>query len=305
MNTTEYLYKQLYLIRKTEDTIRDVYFDDEMKTPMHMSKGSEAIAVSVVGALGKSGQYCGTYRTHALYLAASADLDGFFAEIYGKAAGCTGGRGGSMHLFSPDAGVICTTAIVATNIPVGIGAAFVNKNQNNGKWVAVFFGDGAVDEGAFWESLNFACLRQLPVLFIYEDNDYAVHSKADDRHGYNSILDIVRQFECGVYDEESNDVELMQTVVRKAVASSRPSFIRFPYYRYLEHVGVSEDFGPYRQRAEMDEWLAKDPLVLQRSRLSQSVVGSIEQDIDQQVEAAVSRAKSLPFPTFDEEIFCE
>lgn len=303
---SEILYSQLYRIRKAEDVICDLYFDNDMKTPMHMSRGEEAVAVSVVDALGELGQYCGTYRTHALYLAASRNLDGFFAELYGKKAGCSGGRGGSMHLFSAGSGLICTTAIVATNIPVAVGAAFANKTQNNGKWVAVFFGDGAVDEGAFWESLNAACLMNLSVLFIYEDNGYAVHSPARDRHGYESILKIVEQFDCKVYNEESNDVEVMSNVVKTAISKPGPAFIRFPYYRYLEHVGVNEDFGPYRQREEMDKWLVKDPIALQRNRLPRPAATLIEQRIDEEVNRAVERAKELPFPDFSGGgVFCE
>lgn len=303
---SEYLYKQLYRIRKAENVICDLYFNDDMKTPMHMSRGSESIAVSVVDALGDKGQYCGTYRTHALYLAATQDLDGFFAELYGKKDGTTGGRGGSMHLFSPDFGLICTTAIVATNIPVSIGAAFSNKIKNNGKWVAAFFGDGAVDEGAFWESLNIASSMQLPVIFVYEDNGYAVHSPSKDRHGYDSILNIVDQFRFNIYNEESNNVEIMSEIVQKAITDGKPAFIRFPYYRSLEHVGVCEDFGVYRDREEMNKWHVKDPIILQRSCISDADAKKIEEEIDKEVYESVERAKSLPFPKFRcEGVFCE
>ncbi len=301
------LYRQLYLIRKAEATICELYFDDDMKTPMHMSKGGEAASISVVEALGSRGQYCGTYRTHALYLAATGDLDGFFLELYGKAEGCSGGKGGSMHLFSKDAGVICTTAIVATNIPVAVGAAFANKMQENGKWVAAFFGDGAVDEGAFWESLNISCLMKLPILFVYEDNGLAVHSPSRDRHGYDSIIDVVSQFSCEVYEDKSNDVEVMADVIESATTYDGPSFIRFPYYRYLEHVGISEDFGPYRQREEMEEWLSRDPMALQRKRLSDAEAKDVENAVDKEVAAAVTRAKLADFPTgkLYEGVFCE
>ncbi len=307
MTKTELLYKNLYRIRKAEDVIGDLYFDNEMKTPMHMSKGGEAPSVSVVEALGSRGQYCGTYRSHALYLTATGDLDGFFLELYGKKEGCSGGRGGSMHLFSAAAGLICTTAVVATNISVGVGAAFANKIKDNGKWVAVFFGDGAVDEGAFWESLNAACLMQLPVLFIYEDNGYAVHSPSDTRHGYSSIIDVVNQFSCNVYDDESNDVEAMTGIVQSAVAQGKPAFIRFAYYRYLEHVGTCEDFGVYRQRDEMEKWLPKDPVTLQRNRLSNLAAREIEQSIDREVGESVNRAKlsTSPKGCLHNGVFCE
>ena len=150
------LYKKVYLIRSVEDAICKNYIDDHMKTPMHMSMGGEAIASGICHALSPQDQVLGSYRSHALYLAKVGETEEFFAEMYGKKTGMVQGKGGSMHLIAPDEGLISTSAIVGTGIPVGVGAAFANKTHKNGKITVVFFGDGAIDEGVFWESVNAA-----------------------------------------------------------------------------------------------------------------------------------------------------
>ncbi|MFZ2446833.1 MAG: thiamine pyrophosphate-dependent dehydrogenase E1 component subunit alpha, partial [Syntrophobacteraceae bacterium] len=213
------LYRKLYLIRAAEDSIRKNYRTDAMKTPMHMSSGEEAICAGVCQALESSDQVLGTYRSHGLYLAKTGETDHFFAEMYGKSTGMAKGKGGSMHLTSPGDGLICTSAIVATTIPVAVGAAFANKSQNNGRLVVVFFGDGAIDEGVFWESLNSACAMKLPVLFVCEDNGYAVHSPVVERHGYDSIADVASKFHCSVFCTESTDAEAIYGVTREAVSA--------------------------------------------------------------------------------------
>src|ERR1700741_1934854 len=141
------LYRKLYLIRRAEQAIRDHYMSDAMKTPMHMSTGEEAICAGVCQALRKQDQIIGTYRTHGIYLAKTGETDKFFAEMYGRESGMAKGKAGSMHLTAPEAGLICTSAIVGTTIPVAVGAAFAAREKKQDKVVAVFFGDGAIDEG--------------------------------------------------------------------------------------------------------------------------------------------------------------
>src|SRR5688572_26468160 len=155
------IYKTLYLIRKSEELIIKHYKEDEMKTPMHMSMGEEAIVVGIVAALQKKDQAFGAYRSHALYLAKTGDVDGFFGELYGKVTGIAHGKAGSMHLAYPARNMMLTSAVVGTTIPVAVGAALANQIQKKQRVVAAFFGDGALDEGVFWESLNFACLKKL------------------------------------------------------------------------------------------------------------------------------------------------
>lgn len=303
------LYRGLFLIREAESVIRKTYHEDVMKTPMHMSTGEEAICVGVCRALADSDQVLGTYRSHGLYLAKTGDTDRFFAELYGKVTGMAKGKGGSMHLTAPADGLICTSAIVATTIPVAVGAAFANKCQANKKVVAAFFGDGAVDEGAFWESFNIACAMKLPVLFVCEDNGYAVHIPAAQRHGYKSITDIAAQFSCDVFGAETTDAELIFQKSQQAVASiranMRPAFLYLKYYRHLEHVGINEDFDQrYRSRDEFEPWSKIDPVDLAREKLQQwlteSEIGSIEGAIRARVADSVKKAIDASYPASTE-----
>ncbi len=298
-------YKKLYLIRKSEETIIEHYFEDDMKTPMHMSMGAEAISVGICGALKPDDQVFGTYRSHALFLAKTGDTDDFFAEMYAKETASLKGKGGSMHLCSPDFGFMGTSAIVASAIPVAVGCAFANKRADNGRVVAVFFGDGATEEGSFWESLNIACLMKLPILFVCEDNGLAVHTPKHQRQGYKSITDIVSNFNCLVADEKTTDVETIYesgcSIIKQMKTKQMPALVRLQYYRYLEHVGVNQDFNAgYRDEDEFEQWRKHDPVELQRKKLQNLGVDDdkiirLEVDIDKQVNNSIERAKQADF----------
>ncbi len=303
-------YKKLYLIRKAEEEIRKYYPEDEMRTPMHMSMGEEAIVAGVCHALEKNSQVFGTYRSHALYLAKTGETDKFFAEMYGKVTGGAKGKAGSMHLSAPEEGMMGTSAIVGSIIPVAVGAAFANKKKKNGKIVAVFFGDGAIDEGNFWESLNIACLMKLPILFVCEDNGFAVHTPGFTRHGYKTISDIVSKFHCNIFQESTTDVETIYKLTREAIETMKrnlmPCFLWLKYYRYLEHVGINEDFNAgYRSRKEFEKWYKKDPIALQRKKLLKSGVKEkriikIEKAIDNQIKNSILLAKKAPLAPISE-----
>jgi pyruvate dehydrogenase E1 component alpha subunit len=287
------LYRTMYLIRKSEETIQKYYAEDQMKTPMHMSMGEEAIVSGVVGALNAEDQVLGTYRSHALYLAKTGETDLFFAEMYGKATGMAQGKSGSMHLSAPEKGLLCCSAIVASSIPIAMGAAYANKYLKNGKRVAVFFGDGATDEGVFWETMNFACLKELPILFVCEDNGFAVHTPREHRHGFSSLHKVVSSFDCNVFEEKSTDPEVIYETTKKALATmeqtGKPCFLQLHYYRYLEHVGINEDFDAgYRPKGDYLEWLKLDPIRLQREKLVTigfpvEQIQKLEQVIDDQI----------------------
>jgi acetoin:2,6-dichlorophenolindophenol oxidoreductase subunit alpha len=307
------LYKKMYLIRTAERKICEKYPEDGMKTPMHMSMGEEAIAVGVSLSLKELGQIFGTYRSHAVYLAKTGDTDDFFAELYGRSTALLKGRGGSMHLCAPQHGFMGTSAIVASSIPVGVGAAFTNKCLNNNKIVAVFFGDGAVDEGVFWESFNCACLMSIPMLFVYEDNGYAVHSPVSQRHGYNSINRIIEGFNCSVKFSDTTDVEEIYNLTSECLEelknTSRPVFLHLKYYRYCEHVGIAEDFNAgYRSKTEFEKWMERDPLLLQKNKLkkfgfSEEDLNKIEKEISLRVDSSIERAQNASFPSKNE--LCE
>lgn len=306
------LYRKLYLIRRSEELIVEHYKEDDMKTPMHMSMGEEAIVVGVVSALQKKDQVLGTYRSHALYLAKTDDADGFFAELYGKVTGSQRGRAGSMHLADPEKGMMLTSAVVATTIPIAVGGALANNIQKNKKIVAVFFGDGAVDEGVFWESINFACLKKLPILFVCEDNNLAIHSPIRDRHGYPSLAQVMSQFNCHVAQSSTTDVfeinKIANDMITKMKKTSKPGFLYLKYYRYLEHVGINEDFHfGYRSKREFLTWKKVDPLLVARKHLlktnvKETEIEAIEKRVEKILTRSLTKAKEAAYPS-EEELF--
>ncbi|MHC4627105.1 MAG: thiamine pyrophosphate-dependent dehydrogenase E1 component subunit alpha [Planctomycetota bacterium] len=304
------LYRKLFLIRTCEEEIVEHYFEDEMKTPMHMSMGAEAISVGICQALRPEDHVFGTYRSHALFLAKTADTDDFFAEMYGKDTSSLKGKGGSMHLCSPDRGFMGASAIVASAIPVAVGCAFANKRANNGKLVAVFFGDGATDEGCFWESLNAACLMKLPVLFVCEDNGLAVHTPKSCRRGYSSLIDVVSKFDCVAHEHKTTDAEfiyeLTSEMIKTMQSKQQPGFLRLEYCRYLEHVGVQQDFeAGYRSAEEFEQWYKVDPVALQRKKLQNlgcqtDNIKRLETEIEEGVSESFSKAKNASFCSVSE-----
>jgi pyruvate dehydrogenase E1 component alpha subunit len=299
------LYKKMYLIRAAELMIQKHYLGNKMKTPMHMSMGEEAIVAGVVHALAPEDQVLGTYRSHALYLSKTGETDKFFAEMYGKSTGMARGKSGSMHLSAIDKGLLCCSAIVASSIPIAMGAAYANKYLKNGKKVAVFFGDGATDEGVFWETINFACLKKLPLLFVCEDNGFAVHTPREQRHGFSSLNKIVSNFDCNIFQERSTDPDVIYSTTRKALEimeeNGKPCFLQFHYYRYLEHVGINEDFNEgYRSKEDYMEWFKVDPIRMQMEKLvslgfSTEYIQEIEQIIDEKIKKSIDFAEKSPY----------
>jgi TPP-dependent pyruvate/acetoin dehydrogenase alpha subunit len=304
------LYNLLFLIRRSEEKIVELYPSDEMKTPMHMSMGQEAIAVGACMAIGSDAQIFSSYRSHAAFLARTQDVDAFFAELYGKKSGTAAGKAGSMHLADPVNGHMMSSAIVAGSIPVAVGAAFAAKRKMNSKISCVFFGDGATDEGVFWESLNIASLLVLPIIFISENNGLAVHTNSAARRGYKSIINVVRQYECTIYEADGTNAEEVLRVTGQAVKAIRcgdgPVFIEFECYRYLQHVGIFEDFDiGYRPRDEYDQWRKRDPILTQRHRLLErgmkdADLKNLEEVIDAKIAHAVASAQSADFAEVEE-----
>ena len=174
MSLHERLFTSLFRIRRVEEEIVRIYPTDKIKSPTHLSIGQEAVSVGVCEALDRKDVAFGTYRSHALYLAKGGDLKGMMAELYGKATGTSKGKGGSMHLTDISKGLVCTSAVVGTTIPTAVGYAYSFKNLGKNSIVASFFGDGATEEGVFYESLNFAALKKLPVIFICETSSTVI-----------------------------------------------------------------------------------------------------------------------------------
>ena len=304
------LYRKLLLARLSEEKIRELYPQNDIKTPVHLGIGGEAIPIGICHCLPKETKYFGTYRNHTLYLATSGNTDAFFAELYGKATGAGKGKAGSMHLTDPEHGLIATSAVVATTIPVAVGAALANQYKQSDEWVVAFFGDGAMEEGAFWESLNFACLRRLRVLFICEDNGLAIHAPSADRRGFRSVLEATKGFDCHAASAEGHDLITVIQQTREMMAqmskTPKPGFLHFTYFRFLEHVGPNEDFdAEYRKRPTPEERAKADPVAVFASQLlalgcSAAEMKVFESEIKNQIDRSVQKAKTDPFPAASE-----
>ncbi|MDP3921285.1 MAG: thiamine pyrophosphate-dependent dehydrogenase E1 component subunit alpha [Candidatus Omnitrophota bacterium] len=303
-------YHKILLIRKCEDRICSEYATDEIKTPVHLHIGAEAIAVGVIAALGSSPQVFGTYRNHAHYLMLTGDTDTFFAELYGKVTGCAHGKAGSMHLTAPERGLLLTSAVVATTIPVAVGAAFANVYQNKKNVVASFFGDGAMEEGAFWESINFASLHKLPVLFVCEDNNLAIHTGKKERQGFRSAKDAVAGFECHYGEAPGHRVDLIHEaatgLLAKMAKDGKPGFLKCEYHRFRSHVGVRLDYAAgYRPKPSAAELEAVDPVLAAKDWVlglgaKEAALEKIAADIDKEIDASVAKARTDAFPGIDD-----
>lgn len=297
----ERLYRSLYRIRRVEEEIARVYPSDIIKSPVHLTIGQEAVSVGVCEALRPEDVVFGTYRSHAYYLAKGGDLKVMIAELYGKSSGCCKGKGGSMHLADARKGVMGSSAVVATTIPNAVGYAWAMTYKRRPVVVVCFLGDGATEEGAFAESLNFAALKRVPLLFVCENNGFAIHSRQRERQ---ATMDMVRKVTSyGVRAERlSDDVFQLYERTQQVIEAMRrdesgPHFFECMTYRWKEHVGPGEDFHlGYRSREEAAEWINNDQVTALARRLDAPTRCRIEQDVDDEIRAAFQWAAQCPWP---------
>lgn len=302
----ERLYYSLYRIRRVEEEIADIYPTDKIKSPVHLSIGQEAVSVAVCDALNRDDIVFGTYRGHALYLAKGGDLKGMIAELYGKIDGCAKGKGGSMHLVDIDKGIMGTSAIVATTIPDAVGYAYALKYQRKDSIVVSFFGDGAVEEGVFYESINFAALKHLPIIFICENNSYAIHTHQLKRQSVANICERVVSFGIKAERINDNDVLSLRERISSNIESLRngetgPLFFECMTYRWREHVGPNEDFSlGYRTREEAESWIQNDQVERIGKMLETEQQTKIKKEVEEEIREAFAFAEESPFPEASE-----
>ncbi len=268
---------------------------------MHLSIGQEAVSVGVCEALEPRDVVFGTYRGHALYLARGGDLRQMAAELYGKAAGCTKGKGGSMHLIAPECGVMGTSAVVGTTIANAVGYAYAFRYRRSDAVVASFFGDGATEEGVFAESLNFAALKKLPLLFVCENNGYAIHTPQSRRQATPAICERARAHGMPAERVDGNDlprlIDRARDAVRRVRAGEGPSFLEVTTYRWREHVGPNSDFHlGYRDEQEVEPWVAADPLRRLAEKIDPATRERLEEDVEAEIADAFAFAEASPFP---------
>jgi TPP-dependent pyruvate/acetoin dehydrogenase alpha subunit len=301
------LYRQMLRIRRIEEAIAVRYAEQQMRCPTHLCIGEEAIAVGVCAHLVASDKVFSNHRGHGHYLAKGGDLTALIAELYGFTEGCCGGRGGSMHLSDLAAGFVASTPIVGGTVPLAAGYAWGEKLRQSGHVVTIFFGDGCFEEGVLHETMNFAVLKQLPLLMVCENNQYSVMTPLAERQPPRDIYKIAAAHGINAVSGDGNVVETVAKLAGTSIADIRagqgPQFLELHTHRWPEHCGPNEDDDlGYRQLGELDAWKQRCPLLLASRKLltqgiSESSLLAMRQTIDDEIRSAFAKALQGRPPT--------
>ncbi len=304
------LYRLMNLIRRTEEILAEEYHPaNQMRCPMHLCIGQEAMPAALSMVIRPSDVLMTHYRSHGYYLAKGGSLDRMVAEFYGRASGANSGMAGSMELAAHEVN-FSSGAIVSGQIGLALGAAFAAHYRGSDDIAVAVMGDGAMDEGVAYESLNMAALHRLPLLVICENNHYAAHTAIARRMAVPSPTGRVGGFGVPTLSADGNDPEALLALLRTVVADRRagkgPLFLEIETYRHCAHVGVtSDDAMGYRPLDEIDRWKQRDPVPAMRRKLLEagaaaSLLDETDAAIDAEVWASVAAAKAAPFPTLAE-----
>ena len=301
-------YRQMLLIRRFEEASNLQYMQGKIQGFLHLYIGQEAVAVGSITALADEDYVVTHYRDHGHALARGMDPKVIMAELYGKATGCSGGKGGSMHLFDASRNFMGGYAIVGAQIPIAVGLALAAKHKREERVALCIFGDGAVNQGEFHESMNLASLWKLPVLFLLENNLYGMGTHVDRTHaGGRDIYLSAESYKVPAAQIDGMDIVAVRDATIEALARVRsgdgPVFIEAMTYRIRGHSVA--DPSAYRGAAEVDEWRAADPiekfkaLSLEGSLITHEEIVVIDQEVDAVVEEAVRFAEESPEPDMD------
>ena len=305
ISIAENLYKQLLKIRIIEEEISDRYSEEKMRCPTHLAIGQEAAAVGVCASLNNNDYAVSGHRAHHHYIAKGGNINKLIAELYGKETGCSGGKGGSMHLVDTNAGFMGSTAIVAGTIPVGVGLSLSQKLKSSKNITCIFFGEAATEEGVFYESINFAALKALPVLFVCENNKFSCFTHLSQRQPESrKIFQMVSAMGIESFECDGNDVisvyKMANQIIEKIKKGEGPKFLELHTYRWLEHCGPNydDDLG-YRSKIEIKKSRKNDPIkILEKNypELSRSKKNSIQKELNLLTEQAFIFAENSNFP---------
>jgi pyruvate dehydrogenase E1 component alpha subunit len=302
------LYRSMLRIRRIEEEIERRYHQDQMKTPIHLVIGQEATAVGCCAPLAYSDLVYTSHRTHGAYLAKGGDLKAMLCEMHCRVNGCAGSRGGSMHLIDKRVGLAGTSAIVGGAVPIAVGAALAAQMKGENRVVVVFIGDATTEEGVASESLNFAALKQVPVIFFCENNFYSVQSPLATRQpASRAIHKWAASYEVPSAEIDGTNVLAVEDAVQAAVARARsgggPSFIEARVYRFRAHGGSGDDTKTgYRDEAEPAAWQPFDPItifgeyLMSRSALDAAHIAAMEDEIRLEIAEAFEFALASPNP---------
>lgn len=300
--------RRMLLIRRVEESIAEGIERGEIVCPCHLYIGQEAVAVGVCSRLRQDDFVFSTHRSHGHYLAKGGDVDAMVAEVFCRETGCSGGWGGSMHIIDAAVGLPGSSAIVAGTIPLAVGAALAFATRGEDRVAVAFFGDGTTNEGVFYECLNFAALRRLPVLFVCENNLYSTHMPIEKCLADTDIARKASVFGLPGEKVDGNDVlavaDAAQSAVERARTGGGPALIECLTYRWRGHVGPHFDVEKgLRSRDELDGWMRRCPVKLFEQRLlrdGQATVGDIAKvrvDVETAVARAFAGARSAGFPS--------
>lgn len=301
------LYRQMLLIRRFEEKSAEMYALAKIAGFLHLYIGEEAIAVGAVAALRPDDYVISAYRDHGHCLAKGSDPGRVMAELFGKATGLCKGKGGSMHLMDVERNFMGGYAIVGGHLPLAAGLAFAVKYRKDDQVVLCFFGEGALPSGQAHEAFNLAALWKLPVIFICENNRYAMGTPIMKEIAlYADVTETARSYGIDADKVDGMDVlavrTLMREVVKKVRASPQPHFIEAKTYRFMGHSMADPAHGHYRTKAEVDEERKRDPLLQLRQTLLNAGLATdadfekTERDVGQEVDRAVRFADESPFP---------
>ncbi|MBU0605245.1 MAG: thiamine pyrophosphate-dependent dehydrogenase E1 component subunit alpha [Candidatus Omnitrophica bacterium] len=301
------LYITMRRIRLTQLEIEKEYSADEMKTPIHLCLGQEAIASGVCANLRKDDYVFSNHRGHGHYIAKGGDLKSMIAELYCKKTGCSASRGGSMHLIDLSVGCMGSSSIVAGSIPIATGAALTSAMTKDKRVSVVFFGDAASEEGVLFESMNFAALKKLPVVYVCENNFYSVCSHQSARQANCDISMRPKAFAIPSCRVDGSDVLDVYAASKKAIESARagsgPSFLECRAYRWRAHAGAGDPHKEtYRKPKEWDAWMRNDPfkkfedILLKKKIMTPGKMKEICAAVDKEISEAFEFAKRSPLP---------
>ena len=310
---SESLLKIYYLMLKMryfEEIISEIYKEGLIRTPVHLGIGQEAIAAGILVNKTLVDSVFSHHRCHNHFIGSGGSLNKLSAELFGKKDGCSGGRGGSVHLVAREVGFLGTSAILGESVALGVGAAFGKKTLRKSGLTFVFFGDAALEEGIFWESLNFAALHSLPVVFVCENNLYSTESSLLKRLPNGSkFTDRVKSFGVDTFKVDGNDsveiLDLSKKILSNIKLNPRPIFIECETYRWKEHVGPFFDYEQqrsYRSKDELQHWIGRCPIIklekylVEKDLVMADELGLMKAQVESECTQAIEFAKKSQFP---------
>jgi len=294
-------------IRVFEERVAKIAKNNEIQTPVHLYVGQEAIASTVCSVLNNDDYVVSTHRSHGHYIAKGGDLNKIMAEIYCRETGCSKGHGGSMHIIDRSVGYLGSSAIVAGSVSIAVGAAFTAKLKGTNQVSVAFFGDGATDEGVFYESLNFATLYKLPIIFVCENNGFSTHLPGFTRQSNPIVSERIKGFNINVEKVDGNNpLEILDSITKIVDIARKgdgPSLLECDTFRWLSHVGYWQDLDVgYRKKKDVEMWMDRCPIkffsnvLLEKNILTEKEINKMWTSIKDKIEDYVLFAKKSPLP---------